>query len=295
MNRFAYTSAASHGVIFSALLGGCANDEVEQRRRESAECMQGAGAVYEQRIRPLLETDRPKTCNQCHLSGVDLGLFVRPTMCETRACLMERQLVDTKNISQSPILGWIQRASPESELITDEVIAEEYSGFEAFLTTLFACDSTACEGVLCSTGGGAQACGRTPEPLRPALVTQTDCDPISIEQAFMDTVYVWRDRCFPCHHTDQPTSYKTAPHWVEVRGGCAGGSATTLKNVLNGGYINVEDPTRSWLVLKPLGPPWGVEHEGGDKFEGATRDIAYLSFMSFIEYYAACASSDSLE
>src|SRR5688500_7197940 len=61
---------------------------------ESQECFQDSGALYQQRIEPLLETDQPKTCNQCHLSGVDLSVFVRDSMCETRACLLANGLVD---------------------------------------------------------------------------------------------------------------------------------------------------------------------------------------------------------
>jgi hypothetical protein len=259
----------------------CGDDSLEERQRLSAQC-----------LRPLLETDRPKTCNQCHLSGVDLSLFVRSSMCETRACLVERSLVNTANIDESPVLAWIQRANPESGLITEDVIAEEYEGFREFLTTLFACDALSCQGVHCTSGGGSPTCGRMDEPLGVTLNTQASCAPVAVEQAFKDTVYVWRDRCFPCHHTDEPDADRRAPRWIEVMGGCDAGAATTLRNVIDGGYMDLAEPTKSWLLLKPLSDQaGGIFHAGGQKFEGATRDAAYLSFLSFIEYYARCDAS----
>jgi hypothetical protein len=268
-------------------VAGCSDEDLEARRRESVQCLAGAGDLFEKRILPLLQTDRPKTCNQCHLSGVDLGLFVRPTMCETRACLLERGLADPANIDASLVLSWILRATPESELITEQVIAEEYDGFREFLGALFACDSTSCKGVHCSAAG-AGGCARADEPLEPTPTAETDCSPVAIELAFQSGVYAWRDRCYPCHHTDQQRADPRAPRWVEVFGGCNAASATTLRNVIDGGLMNLEDPTQSLLLLKPLTEnAGGVPHLGGQKFHD-TLDPAYVSFLSFIEYYASC-------
>ena len=35
---------------------------------------EGGLEMYEKRIAPLLEENRPSSCNQCHLSGIDLPL-----------------------------------------------------------------------------------------------------------------------------------------------------------------------------------------------------------------------------
>jgi hypothetical protein len=273
-----------------SVASGCGDDELETRRRESVRCLAGTSDLFERRIRPLLETDQPKTCNQCHLSGVDLGLFVRPTMCETRACLLGRGLVDPSNVERSLVLSWISRAKPESELITQQVISEEYEGFRAFLESLLNCDATSCDGVVCSNEGGPSGCARDSEPTEPALSEGTDCSPVAIEQAFQSSVYAWRDRCYPCHHSDQLLADLAAPRWVEVYGGCNAGAATTLRNVIDSGYMNLGDPPRSLLLLKPLEAE-GVDHGGGQKFHD-TLDPAYISFLSFIEYYARCSSPD---
>ncbi|HEY3497562.1 MAG TPA: hypothetical protein VGK73_22850 [Polyangiaceae bacterium] len=259
--------------------------------RESARCLSEAGELFEQRIAPLLATDRPKTCNQCHLSGVDLSLFVRDDMCETRACLLELGLVDTGNPADSVVLGWIQRAHPDSELITEAVIQEEYEGMKAFVERIATCSGAACAGVRCPMTGDDEACGSEPEPGEPSSVPEgTPCDALTIEQTFRDTAYVWRDRCFPCHFTSQPQSSLAAPPWIDVRGNCEAGSIATLRNWEHGGYMNLEEPAQSLVLLKPLPlDQGGVEHGGDAKFSDR-NDETYLSFLSFIEYYAACAN-----
>jgi hypothetical protein len=274
----------------AAAAQGCAGEiAIDPAIQESAQCLAECGDLYEKRVAPLLATDRPKTCNQCHLSGVDLSVFVRDNMCETRACLLELGLVDPVNPDDSLVLTWIARASPDSELITEEVIQEEYDAFKSFVHQIATCSGASCAGVHCPATSEDGGCGRDPQPNAATLVPEgTPCDPPSMEGAFQDSVYVWRDRCFPCHFTSQTLADPTAPRWIDVTGGCESGSITTLHNIEQGGYINVEEPDRSLLLLKPLGPDLGgVEHGGADKFNGE-KDPTYQSFRSFAEYYAGC-------
>ena len=109
-----------------ALAGCCTACATKEPQPDRNACEEAATDVYRQRIEPVLMSDQPASCNQCHLSGVDLGLFVRDTPCETMACLVERDLVDLEAPEESTILSWIERASPDSELITEQVIRAEY-------------------------------------------------------------------------------------------------------------------------------------------------------------------------
>jgi len=277
----------------AALLASCAssNDDAEARLA-SAQCLSDVGDLYEQRIAPLLATDRPKTCNQCHLSGVDLSLFVRDDMCETRACLFEKGLINPQHPDQSVVLSWIQRAQPESDLITQQVIDEEYEGFREFVNKLASCGGESCTGVHCPLSSSDAACGAALDtPEEPPLVPEgTGCDDLSLEIAFRDTVYVFRDRCFPCHFSDQKLADLAAPRWVSVEGGCEAGSLATFHNVVQGGYADTASPKDSLLLLKPLGPAeGGVTHKGGAKFHGVD-DPGYITFLSFLEHYADCVN-----
>jgi hypothetical protein len=272
-------------------MASCSDGPTEEEI-ESAECLKETGALFERRIKPLLEADRPKTCNQCHLSGVDLSLFARDSICETRACLYENGLVDPQNVEDSLVLSWILRANPESELITEQVINEEYEGFKEFLTQLASCSGASCKGVRCTLGGGAGACEHEPEPLgQIGTDAGTGCDSIAMETAFRDNVYVWRGRCYPCHFSDQTTADPTAPRWLSTQGGCSAGSVQTLRTLIDAGYIDATNPEQSLLLRKPLAiEAGGVIHGGGEKFHD-TRDFAYQSFLSFIQHWASCVNA----
>jgi hypothetical protein len=221
-----------------------------------------------------------------------LSLFVRDDMCETRACLVGLGLVDLKNPDQSAVLGWIARAHPDSSLITEAVIDEEYDAFKAFVEQMAACGPEACPGVRCPATNGGDDCGSSgDESSVPFLVPEgTSCDLPTMEEQFRDTVYVWRDRCSPCHFSSDTSGGPPAPHWINVENSCNAGSLETFHNVVTGGLIDASDPSQSLLLLKPLDArSSGISHGGGAKFSGMD-DVSYVSFSSFIEYWAACGA-----
>jgi len=285
------TAVLVASVLAAATAGSCASkDEATAAREASAECLSEVGSLYEQKIAPLLATDRPKTCNQCHLSGIDLSLFVRDDMCETRACLVGLGLVDLQNPDQSAVLGWIARAHPDSALITEEVIDEEYEAFESFVERIAQCGPEACTGVRCPATNGSEDCGSPGDEANvPFLVPSgTSCDLPAMEEQFRDTVYVWRDRCSPCHFSSDTSGGPPAPHWINVENSCNAGSLQTFHNVVDWGLIDRNDPAQSLLLRKPLDARIsGISHGGGAKFSGM-EDPSYASFSSFIEYWAAC-------
>lgn len=74
--------------------------------------------LYTRKIEPILKDVHPTSCNQCHLSGIDLSLFVKDTPCQTMACMRQLGLVDLDEPALSKVLSWIKRAKPQSTLIT---------------------------------------------------------------------------------------------------------------------------------------------------------------------------------
>jgi hypothetical protein len=245
--------------------------------------------TFHERIEPLLEPSRVTTCNECHLSGVDLSAFARETPCKTWACLQEQGLVDVSSPESSKILGWIERASPKSDLITPQVVQAEHDAFRDWIEANAACPQ-ACEGVTCGSPKDGPTCAvpkDNPEPA-PAGADTRGCSDQDLEQAFYDDVYAWRGRCFPCHYDTELKADKTAPRWLSSIGNCKTGSAVSLKRVLGLGLINVDDPTQSLLLLKPLDADDGpVTHGGGRKFDDST-DATYQSFLRFILHYRQC-------
>jgi hypothetical protein len=253
---------------------------------------QTPGELFAQRIEPLLAQDRPSTCNQCHLSGIELGSFARDTPCETMACLTEQGLVDLEAPEKSLILSWIKRASPDSKLITDQVINEEYDGFRAWIDYSASCQASVCAGVTCNEQAEHAFCNTENEGLGYDDAKDAgDCAEKTLEQLFRDTVYASRGRCFPCHFEEQTTANKEAPRWILQSGNCDNASLLTMRNVVSRGYVNVKDPMQSLLLLKPLGiENGGVEHGGHGKIQpNAEVDAAYRNFSYWLTRYSACA------
>lgn len=246
--------------------------------------------TFHDRIEPLLVEGRASSCNQCHLSGVDLSVFARKTPCETWACLREQGLVDVSSPGESKVLAWIERASPDSELITPEVIEAERDAFRAWIEANVACPS-ACAGAHCGAPNEGPTCGVTDEPeAAPEPELPPTCRDRELEQAFYADVYAWRGRCFPCHFDTETKADKRAPRFFSAVGNCQTGSAVSLKRVLGLGLIDADEPERSLLLRKPLDLP-DSRHGGGTKF--TTKDPAYQSFLRFVELYRACRQDGS--
>lgn len=268
--------------VAAAALGSCAGGDPSQ---QPAACQVEPIQTFHERIEPLLAEGRVTSCNQCHLSGVDLSAFARKTPCETWACLLDQGLVDVSSPEDSKILGWIERGTPDSELITPGVIQAERDAFRDWIDANAACPS-ACAGVTCGAPSDGPTCAVTGEPpSAPAGDAAAGCSDRELEQLFYDDVYAWRGRCFPCHFDTETKADQTAPRWLSAVGNCQTGSAVSLKRVLGLGLIDVADPASSLLLQKPLEAP-GVKHGGGQKF--TTADDAYQSFLSFISRYQEC-------
>ena len=275
-------------VLVSAFLAAtCVPDEEE--RYDCSEA--GRAELYEQRIAPLLEDERPKSCNQCHLAGVDLELFVRDTPCQTMACMVELGLVNLEQPASSMVLGWIGRAEPASDGITEQVIAEEREGFRQWIEQSAQCG-------LCYEGdnpcgpntGTAEDCEiheTAPETFDPT--DPGGCDDKSLETLFMSSFFPYRRRCFPCHFQDQSVIAE-APKWIGV-GACEVAALETFRNVVERGFIDVKEPENSKWLKKPLDPTLGgVEHGGGPKFH-SLEEPAYVAMLAFSKRYAACAQN----
>lgn len=274
------TAATSTASTVSTTTGATTGTTTGDTAAPSA-CAAAPSELYEQRIAPLLATDRPKTCNTCHLSGVDLQMFVQATPCQSMACLADRGLVDLEDPAASVVLQWISRADPSSPLIDQGVIDEEYAAFLAWIEATAECG-------LCFTGdapcGGASKvlCDADLEP--GVYQDPGDCAPITREALFRHKVYAWRDRCYPCHFDNKESD---APHWLAT-GPCELASLTTMRNVLDGGLVDLSNPAASMLLLKPLAESaGGVMHGGHDKFAD-TKDPAYIDFLTWIAREAAC-------
>jgi hypothetical protein len=268
-------------VVMGLVLGGC-NDEPR------FVCTQeGERDLYDKRIAPLLADERPSSCNECHLSGVDLGLFVQDSPCETMACMVHRGIVDLEQPEASIVLGWIERADPASPLVTETMIREEYEGVLEWIRFSAHCGQSQCETTDDPCGEPSSLDCEIPLPEESRSFDDPgDCSERTLEAMFAAKVYPWRGRCFPCHFADAASDLE-APRWIQV-GECDAASLATMRDVLARGYANTLDPERSLLLLKPLAESaGGVVHGGHDKIS-STDEAAYVDFLAWLQRYATC-------
>jgi len=251
--------------------------------------------LFERRIAPLLEDDHPSTCNECHLAGVDLGLYAQGDECRTMACMVHEGIVDLDTPADSVVLGWILRGTPDSELITAEVIQAEHDGVLEWIELHSQCNGALCDDYddPCGHGPHAGECEVPPSShdLPPREFEDPgDCSDKTLEIAFDELVYSWRGRCSPCHYDTHIGKPENAPRWIAI-GDCNAGGLATMRNVIDSGLVDSSDPAASLLLLKPLAvSAGGVEHEGSDKFDDET-DSAYQDFRRWIERWATCQNA----
>jgi hypothetical protein len=247
------------------------------------------GALFQKKIKPLVTKGQPTTCNQCHLSGVDLGMFVQETPCKSMACMKEKGMVDFSDPKASQVLAWIAKAKPQSELITTDVQANEHKAFYEWIHWSSQCHASTCGDIQDPCGAGAQP----PPPVDKPMLG--GCDETSLADAFDKLVYKWRDRCSHCH-APYGKDHKSsgAPGWLHQDPG-AGGSLYTMYGVLGlpglpgQPVINTAKPVDSLWLRKPLHKAsiGGVTHGGGQKYKN-TADETYQDSLKWIQLYAAC-------
>lgn len=254
-------------------------------------CTPEAGLeLYERRIAPLLADDRPSTCNQCHLAGIELSTYVQDTPCGTMACLVDQGIVDLDDPEASVVLTWIERAEPSGG-ITQASIDTERDAMLEWIEHAAACDGELCPPVDVPCGApAAEAECEIPPPAdeQKPLDDPGDCSDLTLELVWREKVYAWRGRCTTCHIDSLPEPFDVgAPPWI-ASGACNPAALATLRNAERGGYLDADEPQRSLLITKPLDESLGgVEHGGGPKIH-SLDDATYLDFLYFAERWAAC-------
>lgn len=230
-------------------------------------------ALFNRRILPILQAKNPSSCSECHLSGVDLKDYVRPTQAETFAALKAGGLIDTANPEKSKLLAFIARQPEQPNLITAKVRQQEHEAFRAWIVAAVR------DPALAKLKASEAPIGPT---LPEEVVRHARRD--RVLASFIDSIWSEAGRCAACHSPDknQQQVKKHGEHisWIKLKDPQA-----TLAHLLEHELIDLKSPEKSLLLLKPLNQ---VEHGGGQKM--AFGDRTYKQFRGFIDDYAAAAA-----
>ena len=288
-------------LLFASLLSACtpAPDkppaaEGEGEGQGPAECSSTAGLdLYNRRIAPLVSGQVPTTCNQCHMQGVDLAMYVQNSPCGTMACMVNQGAVVLTDPPSSPVLAFILNSDPASNLITDAVIQQEHDGMLEWIDWSATCNDSVCGAPPADPCGT----GATQPPPPDVLSPINGCDEAGLVQLFDTNVFSWRGRCVSCHaaygaNTD-PNTGGIAPKMMYGTQESPEGpddARFTMFTLIGLRTIDLTTPTASLLLHKPLNDDPNNPHGGGQKFQD-TNDQAYKDFLAFIQAYDACMAN----
>jgi hypothetical protein len=232
--------------------------------------------TFEQRILPIFHSQRPSSCTECHLSGIELKDYIRPDQGETFSALVQAGMIDLKNPDDSKILTFIDRKPAAPSLIAENVRREEYEAFRAWITAAVR------DPRLLAARAKTVPIGPT---VPDAVIRHARSD--RVLGSFIENVWSEVTRCDHCHSPqyNQKAVERFGQEFVEriswIRPGDPRG---TLDRLVKSGLIDLDEPEDSLLLAKPsLREP----HKGGRKM--AVGDRAYKQFLRFLTDYAAVA------
>ena len=270
--------------------------------RNGPTCDDGPGAVFDERIRPLLEVDRPSSCSKCHAAGVNLAAFVTGDACSSMACLIAMDLVNLDDVYDSKLLTFIERGyEPEPNTgVTDVLVAREYNGIRQWIEWTAACPD-ACDLQDTSSCPAPQTplIGEEPPPeevvLPPLDIEGYPCDWESQLAAFRDYVFPPQSRCGHCHAENGAIAgVADAPVWLDAHK-TVDGSARTVQRLIALGAFDFDNPQKSRFLLKPLAEAaGGIDHGGGSKFVDR-EDQLYVDALQWIRMQRECSLTRSVE
>jgi len=254
-------------IVAPLILGGAI---LPSAAAEESAADDAALAIFQKRILPILQAQRPSSCSECHLSGVDLKDYIRSTQPDTFAALRDGGLINVQEPTKSKLLQFIDRKPAKPSIVTEKIRAEESAAFRAW--------------ILAAVKDPTLAAAKTTDP---AIGPQLPLEVIRharqdrVLQSFIDNVWAEAGRCAACHSPDrnQQQAKKHGEHisWIKLRDPQA-----TLDRLLENELIDLKEPEKSLLLLKPLN---AVEHGGGLKMTKGDR--TYTQFRRFIDDYLA--------
>lgn len=233
--------------------------------------------VFERRIMPIFRSPQPSSCVQCHLAGVDLKNYILPSSEKTFLSLRDQGLIDLARPGQSKILNLIQMGAEDRKaaaLIHAKTRKAEYEAFAAWIAAC--CNDARLRNAPKLDAANLAAPARPVEVIRHARKDR-------LLESFERTIWAMRMRCMNCHTEGTPQNNKLRQeHGERVTWVKKAGPEATMEYLLASELIDVKNPEKSLLLLKPLNE---VKHGGGKKFQPG--DQAYRAYRSWLEDVAA--------
>lgn len=233
-----------------------------------------ANEIFQRRILPLAKADKPSSCIECHVAGVDLAQYIKDDAASTFAALRSAGLVNAEQPEKSKLLEFIARAPDKGDAALAKVRAEELAAFRTWIAAA-AKDSS----LLAAKAPTAD------QPIGPTVPSEVirHARRDRVLASFMENIWIERERCAGCHSPDK-NQRVVKMHGEHISWIVPDDPAGTLATIIDHDLIDLNNPDKSLILQKPLNE---VEHGGHIKFARGTRTDK--QFRRFLNDYAATA------
>lgn len=229
--------------------------------------------VFNRRILPIMNSAKPSSCAECHLSGVDLKDYIRPDQAQTFAALVKGGMIDAKQPRKSKLLEFIRRSPEKPTIVSADVRKEELAAFTAWI------EEAVRDPELLNAKAGSESIG---PKLPVAVVRHARTD--RVLTSFIDNVWSEVTRCAACH-SPLLNQKQVREHGEQVSWITPDDPEATLRHLVDAGLIDTDEPTQSMILRKPT---MQVKHGGGIKM--VVGDRSYKQFRRFLEDYASTSA-----
>lgn len=238
-----------------------------------------AQGVFERRILPIFKSPNPSNCTECHLAGVDLKNYILPSHEKTFLSLRDQGLVDLASPADSKILRLIARGGGTNQgasLISAKVREAELAAFTEWITA-----SARDPKLRAAAKLSAAEVARPARPIEVVRHARTD----RLLASFEENIWSQRFRCSGCHSPTGANNAKLVAEHGEQVAWLKDTAEATMRYLITTENINLKQPERSRLLLKPLNE---IKHGGGQKM--LAGDLTYKAFRAWLDDYARTVS-----
>lgn len=275
-SQHGHTAATDHKNHGSHEETHATSRSTEQPATEPADA--DAATIFARRILPILKADNSSSCTECHFAGVELRDFIVEDQVKTFASLKATGMIDVDKPDESKLLRFIGRQPEKSDPLIAKVRENEMVAFRAWIRAAVR------EPELLKATSNVEVGTSLPA----AVIRHARRD--RVLSSFIDNIWSEMGRCINCHNPERNRQKIGRNGFTEedvdaISWIVPNDPAATLRELVNSGNIDTDDPSASPVLTKPSGL---AEHGGGPKFFPGSP--TYRNFLAFLTDYADIAN-----
>lgn len=221
--------------------------------------------IFARRVLPIVQSNKSSSCSECHFGGVDLKSYVKEDQISTFTALRDAGLINAEKPNESKLLEFIRKHGDDTDPLIAKVREAELAAFSLWIKTAVRSPQ-----LLAAKSNGGKIGSEVPAEVIRHLRKDR------VLRSFYENIWSEIGRCSHCH-SPETNEKLVAKHGDQMSWIHPGDPAATLKQCVDQGIIDLAEPEKSEIVLKPLNI---IKHGGGPKFaKGSRTDKNFRRFL----------------